>query len=162
MSFTLDDEGDWVAHLDCLHRQHVRHSPPFRTAVWVLDETERNARIGTALDCPLCDRAELPEDLEHVRITETWTDVTLPRALRREHRVASGVWGLLHIREGAFRFRAATTPPIDRVVTAGQRQAIPPDVAHALEPAGPGACRVEFLRRRDTLAPTAPDSSGDG
>ena len=128
----------------------------------MLDESERNARIGAALDCPLCDRAELPADLEVVRVTEAWTDATLPRALRREHRVASGVWGLVQVSAGAFRFRAATMPPIDRAVTAGDRQAIPPDVVHSLEPAGPGTCHLEFLRRRDPVVPAAPASGSDG
>ena len=61
--FHRDEEGDWVAELDCLHGQHVRHQPPFRVAPWVLDEDERRARVGAPLDCPLCDRAELPVEV---------------------------------------------------------------------------------------------------
>ncbi len=26
--FRLDEEGDWVADLACLHSQHMRHNPP--------------------------------------------------------------------------------------------------------------------------------------
>jgi hypothetical protein len=55
VAFHQDDAGEWVAHLSCLHRQHVRHQPPFRVAPWVLDDAERAARIGAPLDCPLCD-----------------------------------------------------------------------------------------------------------
>ena len=153
VSFTQDDEGDWVAHLDCLHRQHVRHAPPMRFAPWVLDDAERAARVGQPLDCPLCDRAELPADLERLRVTDTWTEATMPAALRRDHRVAKRTWGLLHVEAGAMRFRAATSPPIDRVVSAGDGpQPIPPEVAHSVEPSGDAASvrfHVEFLGRRD-------------
>ena len=56
MGFHQDDEGHWVAELDCGHNQHVRHRPPFELKPWVLSDEERNARIGTGRDCPLCDR----------------------------------------------------------------------------------------------------------
>jgi hypothetical protein len=55
--FVQDDEGDWVALLDCLHRQHVRHRPPFQDRAWVLVDAERHARVGTEIECPLCDRS---------------------------------------------------------------------------------------------------------
>jgi hypothetical protein len=54
--FHQDDEGYWVAELDCGHNQHVRHRPPFELKPWVLTDEERNARIGTRRDCPLCDQ----------------------------------------------------------------------------------------------------------
>lgn len=56
-----DEEGDWVAELDCGHRQHVRHKPPFPVRPWILDEPGRAGRLGTTLACPLCDRAEAGE-----------------------------------------------------------------------------------------------------
>lgn len=60
MSFRQDAEGDWVARLECGHDQHVRHRPPFQLRPWVEDATARAARVGTPLDCPLCDRGEPP------------------------------------------------------------------------------------------------------
>lgn len=56
--FVSDEHGDWVAWLDCGHRQHVRHKPPLWPNPWVHDDTERARRVGTSLDCPLCDRGE--------------------------------------------------------------------------------------------------------
>ncbi|HLI24072.1 MAG TPA: DUF3565 domain-containing protein [Acidimicrobiales bacterium] len=53
--FHRDEVGDWVAELDCGHRQHVRHQPPFQVREWVLDAGSRRARVGTVLDCPLCE-----------------------------------------------------------------------------------------------------------
>ena len=59
-AFTEDEVGDWVAHLDCGHRQHVRHAPPFRDRPWVLTAEGRAEHVGTELDCPPCDRGEDP------------------------------------------------------------------------------------------------------
>lgn len=145
MGFHRDKAGDWVAELSCLHGQHVRHQPPFRLAPWVLDEAERAGRVGTALDCPLCDRTELPDGLQLRRTTATWDDASMPAALRSDHRVAAGVWGRLVVLDGTVGFRAATRPPLDVVVAAGETQPIPPEVDHAVTP-GPGArFLVEFL-----------------
>ena len=55
VGFRRDENGDWVAELSCGHTQHIRHRPPFELRPWVLDDTTRNARIGTGRDCPLCD-----------------------------------------------------------------------------------------------------------
>ena len=147
VGFDQDDAGEWVARLSCLHGQHVRHQPPFRLAPWVLEEADRAARVGSMLDCPLCDRAELPADLRVVRTTALWDERTMPAGLRRSHRVAAGVWGRLRVREGELRFRARTDPPLDAVVGPGAEQAIPPEVEHEVEPLGEVAFLIEFLRR---------------
>ena len=60
VGFHLDDQGDWVAELECGHTQHVRHRPPFQLRPWVLQERTRNERMGAPLECPLCDRGEPP------------------------------------------------------------------------------------------------------
>jgi len=145
--FHQDDEGDWVAELSCLHSQHVRHRPPFWEAAWIDDEATRRAKVGAPLDCPLCDRAELPDDLHPVRTTATWDEGTVPPALQRAHRVAAGTWGLLEVEAGEVRFSADTDPPIDNVVAPGRPQPIPPDVEHRVELVGPVRLHVTFLTR---------------
>ncbi len=55
VGFEVDEVGDWVALLDCGHRQHVRHRPPWQERPWVLTAEGREGRIGTPLECPLCD-----------------------------------------------------------------------------------------------------------
>ena len=82
VGFDRDEDGDWRAHLECRHRQHVRHRPPFRNAPWVEVDAEREQRIGRMLDCPLCDRCELPDGLEVVRTTAVWDEHTLPDRAR--------------------------------------------------------------------------------
>jgi tellurite resistance-related uncharacterized protein len=147
VGFHQDDAGTWVAELSCLHGQHIRHNPPFRLAPWVLDDAQRVARIGTPLECPLCDRAELPDGLQVVRTTPVWDQDSLPAALRHAHRVGAGTWGRLHVEQGRLRFRAATEPPLDVTVGPEAPQAIPPEVDHHVEPLGEVRCFVEFLSR---------------
>ena len=145
LGFHQDDSGAWVAELSCLHSQHVRHAPPFRSAPWVLDDAERAARIGAALDCPLCDRAELPEGLQVVRSTATWDETSMPAGLRRAHRIGAGQWGRIKVEDGRLRFRAATEPPLEVLVESGATQAIPPETDHDVEPQGAVRFLVEFL-----------------
>lgn len=152
--YHLDDEGDWVAELVCGHNQHVRHRPPFQLRPWVLDAAGRSARRGSPLDCPLCDRAELPDDLRFVRSTPVWDEHTLPQALRQAHRVANGTWGRITVHRGRLRFRAQTDPPLDVVIEPTMTQAIPPDVEHDVAPLGAVRVSVDFLAvGREQLVP---------
>jgi len=146
-AFHQDDEGDWVADLVCLHGQHVRHRPPFWNREWVLDAAGRESRIGTDLDCPLCDRAELPEGLVVVRTAGPFDESTIPKALRADHRVAAGTWGCLRVVEGEVGFDMATSPPMHDQLVDGTQQPIPPDVPHRLNVDGHVIVAVDFLTR---------------
>jgi tellurite resistance-related uncharacterized protein len=143
--FHRDDAGDWVAELSCRHGQHVRHQPPFRERPWVTTEEGRAGRVGTALDCPLCDRAEPPDGLRTVRTAGPFDAATVPAGLRRDHRVAEGTWAVVRVLDGSLRFTMATDPPVDRVLRAGDAQPVPPGVPHAVHPDGPVRVAVDFL-----------------
>ena len=145
--FHRDDDGAWVAELSCLHSQHIRHQPPFWEAAWIEDDQERTRRVGHHLDCPLCDRAEMPGGLVPVRTTATWDATTVPDALRRAHRVAAERWGLLEVEAGEVRFQADTHPPLDVHVTPGRPQPIPPELDHNVEPAEGARFHVTFMAR---------------
>lgn len=54
VGFDRDDEGDWVALLECGHRQHVRHRPPWTNRPWVVRAAGRQARLGHMLRCGEC------------------------------------------------------------------------------------------------------------
>lgn len=56
VAFELDERGEWVAELACGHRRHVRHRPPFFPQPWILEAEGREERLGTPLDCRLCDQ----------------------------------------------------------------------------------------------------------
>jgi tellurite methyltransferase len=143
--FHADDAGEWVAELSCLHGQHVRHQPPFRQRQWVMTPAGRADRLGSEIDCPLCDRAELPEGLRLVRTAGPFDADTVPEALRKVHRIAAGTWGVLRLIEGSAGLRLATTPPIDRWLTRGATQPIPPLVSHHLTIDGAVVLAVDFL-----------------
>ena len=145
--FHTDAEGDWVAELSCLHNQHVRHSPPFHERPWVTTESGRAERIGAPLDCPLCDRLELPEGLEVVRSAGPFDADTLPAGLRRAHYVADRTWGRLRVLDGVVVFAIETTPPVSVRLHAGDAQPIPPGVAHLLRVDEPFLLVIDFLVR---------------
>jgi hypothetical protein len=74
IGFHQDDQHDWVADLECGHKQHVRHNPPWTNRPWVLSAAGRRSRIGYPLDCKHCDGAQPevpgpfsagPEETEH-------------------------------------------------------------------------------------------------
>jgi tellurite methyltransferase len=138
----VDDEGDWVAELDCLHGQHVRHRPPFQERPWVLSEEGRAARIGSPFECPRCDRAELPDGLVLARTAGPWDQDTLPPGLRKEHRTAASTWGRLRVLDGSLTFTMLGTA---RRMTAGDEQPIPPEVPHLLTLDGCVRLEVDFL-----------------
>ncbi|MBV8973650.1 MAG: DUF3565 domain-containing protein [Sinobacteraceae bacterium] len=50
-----DDEGHWVAELECGHQQHVRHNPPWVNRPWVTTAEGRRGALGAVLDCKQCD-----------------------------------------------------------------------------------------------------------
>lgn len=50
-----DEEGHWVAELDCGHNQHVRHDPPWINRPWVTSAEGRTQMLGQVLVCKKCD-----------------------------------------------------------------------------------------------------------
>ncbi len=145
--FRQDEDGDWIADLECLHSQHVRHRPPFWDRPWVLSESGRAGRVGAALECPLCDRTELPEGLRVFRTAGPFDESSTPTALRRDHQVAGGTWGRLRVLDGTLEFAAATTPPLQRKLVAGDQQPIPPQLPHHVTTNGAVLFALDFLTR---------------
>lgn len=144
-AYHQDEVPEWIAELVCGHDQHVRHRPPFQLRAWVTEETGRTARLGMPLDCPLCDRGEMPEGLRFVRSTPIWTEQSVPQGLLRTHRLGPGTWGRIVVQTGEMQFIMPTEPPIDMVLGPGSRQAIPPEVDHEVRPLGPVCFRIDFF-----------------
>lgn len=55
VGFHKDEEGDWVADLECGHTRHVRHNPPWMIREWVTTEKGRRKHLGMELNCKKCD-----------------------------------------------------------------------------------------------------------
>lgn len=62
LAFHQDDEGHWVAELECGHNQHVRHSPPWQNRPWVVTEAGRAAALGRTLPCRKCEQGAPGDD----------------------------------------------------------------------------------------------------
>lgn len=58
VAFFQDEEGAWVARMECGHTQHVRHDPPWMRRPWVVTAEGRRKRLGRMLDCPECDASD--------------------------------------------------------------------------------------------------------
>ena len=144
--FHQDPNGEWVAELSCLHRQHVRHQPPFVDRAWVLSETGRKKQLGGAIQCPLCDRSEIPDGLVVARTLGPFDQWALPPALQRNHRLPPYTWGRLRVTRGSCRLRIDTDPPFARELGAGDSQVIPPEVSHAVGIHGDVSLAVDLLR----------------
>ena len=145
VGFHCGEAEDWVAEFSCGHDQDVRHRPPIQNHEWVLDEEGRASHVGTSLDCPLCDRAELPVGLRVADSTPEWDERTMPSCLLHSPGLASGMWALVVVRDGQLRFGAATEPRIDVAVGPDRVQAIPPDVAYELSQLGPVHFSLDYL-----------------
>lgn len=144
IGYHLDEDGDWVAELDCHHGQHLRHQPPFINRPWVITADGRQAMLGAALNCVRCDRLEQPEDLPLLQRTPECTETSLPEELRLGYATRAGIWtrlvllqGHLHCRlEGALE-RTLELEPLETL-------SIPPEVLHAIVPRGPVRFYLEY------------------
>jgi len=61
VGYHRDERGAWVAELACGHQRHVRHEPPFQLRPWVVEAEGRRQRLGTPLECALCEETDTPE-----------------------------------------------------------------------------------------------------
>ena len=60
VGFRQDDEGHWVARLECGHEQHVRHQPPWINRPWVTTPEGRAEAVGQILSCVKCEPGDPP------------------------------------------------------------------------------------------------------
>ncbi len=59
--FHTDEDGHWVAELECGHSQHVRHNPPWINRPWVTTAEGRAKALGAELNCRKCDEGAAPD-----------------------------------------------------------------------------------------------------
>ncbi len=145
--FHQDAQGDWVAELDCGHQQHVRHQPPFTLRPWVTTAEGRQARLGQTLDCPPCERSELPAGYIAYRRVSFRAD-SIPEALLRQHDTKPGVWAILEVASGELDFVELLDGGEHQTrLRAGERAVIRPGIVHRVAPLGDVELSIEFWRR---------------
>lgn len=145
LGFERDAADEWIVHLDCGHRRHVRHRPPLSDYPWLGDAPGRETRVGAEIECGRCGRGELPDGAAAYRTTDVFDEATLPAGLRRDHTIRAGSWGRVEVLAGRLHF-VMPALAIDRELTEGEHAIIPPEVSHHVEPLGPVRMRVVFLR----------------
>ncbi len=148
IGFHRDEDGDWVAELDCGHGRHARHRPPFVNRPWAVGDAGREAMLGAELDCARCDRMEWPDGYAAYRRTPEFDETTVPAGLTSEHATKRGIWARIHVLSGAVLYHAG--PPIGRSlrVDPASSAVIVPEVRHRVEPEGPVRFFVEFWRAK--------------
>ncbi|RWA49695.1 GNAT family acetyltransferase [Cupriavidus sp. UYMSc13B] len=62
VGFRRDEEGHWVAELECGHGQHMRHDPPWQSRPWTASAQGRAGKLGVRVNCLKCDRNEPPAE----------------------------------------------------------------------------------------------------
>jgi FdhD protein len=143
--FHQDPEGEWVAELACGHAQHMRHRPPWQSRPWVADAGQRDAKLRTPIDCPLCTMPSAPEQVAEYRRTASFTEATIPAGLLREHRTKPGVWAKIVVETGALEY-TLESPLRTFLLTAERAGMAPPAESHHITAVGPVRFHVEFLK----------------
>jgi tellurite resistance-related uncharacterized protein len=146
VNFCLDEQADWAAELVCGHRQHTRHNPPVSERPWVLTPEGRAAKLGTFLNCLLCDRKQVPDGFEAYQRTRDFDETSIPKGLLEAHSTKCGVWALIHVVRGELEYVIHEPFNQRHVVLPDTPGIILPEVPHHVSPIGSVAFCVEFWR----------------
>ena len=84
------------------------------------------------------------------KCTSVFDENTLPAALRREHRLKPGVWGVIRVIEGRLRYQVLK-PASEVILEAGHPGLVRPDEPHLVEPLGSMRMQVEFYNQLPDL-----------
>jgi len=84
------------------------------------------------------------------RSTPMFDHLTLPAALRREHRTKPGVWGVVRVLRGRLKLSFGD-PAEEQILSPGCPGLLPPAKAHWVEPLGPMQMQVDFYKRAPKL-----------
>ena len=84
------------------------------------------------------------------RSTPIFDEVTLPAALRSEHRTKAGVWGVIRVIEG--RLKLTYLDPASEVILTPERPGLVlPEQPHFVEPLGAMRMQVDFYDQQPSL-----------
>lgn len=82
---------------------------------------------------------------EPYKVTPTFTQATLPDALRKAHSTKAGVWGVIRVLEGRVDY-VIESAGTRRVLHPQAPGLVKPEELHHVEPLGTVRMRVEFHR----------------
>lgn len=145
-AFDQDEEGHWVAELECGHAQHVRHRPPMETREWVLTDEGRRGRIGATFPCRYCLMPKIPGAVSEYERTPTFDKTTTPAGLLKSHTTKAGVWGEIVVVAGRVLYVIEPEADASFVLRPGVTGTIAPLVPHHVDPEDDARFFVRFLR----------------
>ncbi len=147
--FFRDEQGNWIAELDCFHRQHARHKPPFVLRPWVETEAGRNSQLGEMLNCVRCDRLEFPEGLTCYKSTPEFTETTVPKGLLNDHATRRGTWGIIRVLEGRLTYTVCDEEAKVFHLSLETPGIVVPERRHYIQPEGKVRFLVEFYSKSE-------------
>lgn len=77
------------------------------------------------------------------RSTPIFDEVTLPAALRADHRTKAGTWGVINVLEGQLRL-TFVDPPESQMLSPGRPGLVNPGQTHFVTPVGTTRLRIDF------------------
>lgn len=77
------------------------------------------------------------------RSTPIFDEITLPAALRADHRTKAGTWGVINVLSGELRLTFAE-PPAVHTLSPGCPGMVKPEQTHFVTPVGAMQMRVDF------------------
>lgn len=87
----------------------------------------------------------LPDHVHAYKRTPRFDETTIPKGLRKEHKTAPGVWGVIHVVSGELLYRLAETGA-ETVLTPDRPGVSEPEALHSVTPRGPVSFYIEFWR----------------
>jgi tellurite resistance-related uncharacterized protein len=88
--------------------------------------------------------------MEPYRSTPVFDEISLPAALRREHRTKPGVWGVIRVLEGELKL-TYVDPPSEMRLSPGTPGLLLPDQPHFVAPVGTMKMQVDFYNEQPNL-----------
>jgi tellurite resistance-related uncharacterized protein len=86
------------------------------------------------------------------RSTPVFDEISLPAALRKEHRTKAGVWGVIRVIEGRLKLTLLDRPS-ETILTPDRPGLILPEQPHRVEPLGRMRMQVDFYDKPPTVRP---------
>ncbi|WP_406802753.1 DUF3565 domain-containing protein [Alkalimarinus alittae] len=136
IGFHVDDQGDWVADLECGHAQHVRHNPPWINRPWVLEQEGRDKSLGETLDCLKCNMPLLPTNSQLTRVSELFDQQVLIDQYAGSQTNNTDCWVQVVVSEGALVYRQVSEETKGYVIDQGFFAVIEPGATFLLSPMG--------------------------
>lgn len=116
VGFHIDDQGDWVADLECGHAQHVRHNPPWVNRPWVLEVEGRKRALGTLLDCLKCNMPRIPSEAQQIACSAMLTQQAISEKDADLQYNDADTWVKVVVHEGELIYQQIADKTIGYVI----------------------------------------------